>query len=91
MIEFDMSTHNKGMNDNNPLVFGPFEDLTPAHKYTVMEEVAHALLYNTPVAPELTAVNESAIYYMYRWLSTQFQMDVKVAAKVRGQHFPCTG
>lgn len=81
MIDFDMDSLHKGMNYNFPLVNGPFEDLTPAQKYTVMEEVAQALLLDTVPAPDRTAINESAIYYVYRWLLLQFA-DVDDGAEV---------
>lgn len=71
--DLDADDTSAGLNYNLPLIHGPFEDLTPAQKYTVMEEVATALLHDTMVAPELTAVNESAIYYVFMWLLRRFQ------------------
>ncbi|MEW5318763.1 MAG: hypothetical protein WDW38_009956 [Sanguina aurantia] len=83
MIDFDMDMGNHGMNDNDPLVDAPFEALSPAMKYTVMEEVARALLDETQPAPKRTAVNESAIYYVFQWLLAQFE-DVQGGAEVWG-------
>lgn len=64
----------EGMHDNEPLVDGPFEDLSPAQKYTVMEGVAKALLQHTAEIPKLTAVNESAIYYVFMWLKNRIDV-----------------
>lgn len=82
MIDFDRDDMGIGLNDNEPLIQGPFEDLTPAEKYTVMEEVAHALLHDTPVAPMRTAINESAIYYVFTWLLRQFEDEPDLGAEV---------
>ncbi len=57
---------------DDPLISAPFERLKRNEKYAVLEEVTRALLSETPTCPKLTAINESAIYYVYRWLAEQF-------------------
>lgn len=71
MISEDVD--DKGMNSNMPLVDGPFERLTPAQKYTVMEEVAQALFHESSIIPQLSAINESSIYYVFMWLLRRFE------------------
>lgn len=61
----------EGLNFGIPLVRGPFQRLTGPQKYTVLEEVTTQLVTETPV-PVQTAINESAIYYVFRWLEQIF-------------------
>ena len=44
-----------------------FDPLNDGQKCTIWEAVCHALFYDTPKAPELSAVNESAIYYVFKY------------------------
>lgn len=69
---FDSADLDVGMAGGAYLTRGPFQALSPADKYYVMERVAHGLLLETPTTPELTAINEGAIYYVYMWLKEQF-------------------
>jgi hypothetical protein len=55
----------------------------PKQKFTVWEDVCTALFTPTPV-PVQTALNESAIYYVYAWLTQQFNDDLGVAGPVWG-------
>eukprot|EP00884_Botryococcus_braunii_P016107 jgi/Botrbrau1/317/Bobra.0022s0279.1 len=71
MLEVYMLDPREGLNYNVPLTEGPFENLTTAQKLTVLEEVAEALLTVTPV-PQLTAVKENAIEYVFQYLKQQF-------------------
>ncbi|KAJ3295000.1 hypothetical protein HK104_003111 [Borealophlyctis nickersoniae] len=64
-----------GLSFGNPIIKGPFERLSTPEQYTVLEQVTKALIQPTPTPPELTAINESAIYYVYRWLFLQFEQD----------------
>ncbi|KAJ3279189.1 hypothetical protein HK104_001684, partial [Borealophlyctis nickersoniae] len=76
MIDFHrMSTefgHDEGLNYGEPIIQGPFERLSTAEKYTVLEQVTKALIEPTPMPPKQTAVNESAIYYVFGWLRQEF-------------------
>ncbi|KXZ43403.1 hypothetical protein GPECTOR_91g557 [Gonium pectorale] len=62
----------EGLNFGIPLIVGAFERLSLPQKYTVLEQVTRALLQPTPACPSLTAVSESAIYYVYAWLQMEF-------------------
>ncbi|KAG2449850.1 hypothetical protein HYH02_005373 [Chlamydomonas schloesseri] len=71
------------LNYGDPLIQAPFEQLGKNEKYAVLEDVTRALLLETPSCPKLTAINESAIYYVYRWLAEQFD-DVDSGEEVWG-------
>jgi hypothetical protein len=64
---------NEGLNYGFPITEGPFERLTTPQKLTVLEEVAEALLTETPV-PQLVSLNENAIYYVFRWINQEFDV-----------------
>eukprot|EP00884_Botryococcus_braunii_P013263 jgi/Botrbrau1/21938/Bobra.0249s0061.1 len=63
----------EGLNYGFPITEGPFERLTTPQKLTVLEEVAEALLTETPV-PQLFSLNENAIYYVFRWINQEFDV-----------------
>jgi hypothetical protein len=71
MLELYRQSPREGLNYGYPLTEGPFERLTSAQKLTVLEEVAEALLTETPVPP-LRAVTEQAIYYVFCYIHLQF-------------------
>jgi len=75
----------KKLNYGCQLVQGAFEKLTTPQQFTVLEDVSTALLTDTPTCPTLNAVNESAVYYVYKWLEEQFD-DVEIGVEVWGQH-----
>eukprot|EP00600_Ochromonadales_sp_CCMP1393_P008345 CAMPEP_0174976520 /NCGR_PEP_ID=MMETSP0004_2-20121128/13070_1 /TAXON_ID=420556 /ORGANISM="Ochromonas sp., Strain CCMP1393" /LENGTH=74 /DNA_ID=CAMNT_0016227543 /DNA_START=81 /DNA_END=302 /DNA_ORIENTATION=- len=55
------------LNYGYPLIVGEFENLTTSQKFTVLHDVATALLKDTgDTCPSLNHVNEGAIYYVYR-------------------------
>jgi hypothetical protein len=54
-------------------------------KFTVWEDVCTALFTPTPV-PVQTALNESAIYYVYAWLTEEFNNEVQEAAEIWGKY-----
>lgn len=64
---------------------GPFERLTDPQKYSVLEAATIALTQPTDTCPELTALNESAIYYVYAWLKQQFSDDVEIGEDAWGE------
>lgn len=70
---------------SNIPVVGPFGRLTNPQKLTVLLEVTKALITETAV-PELTAVNEGAIDYVFDYLRDAFMhKDIQEAEKRWGQ------
>jgi hypothetical protein len=64
-----------GLNYGERLTWGPFEQLTDPQKMAVLEEVAEALLTETPV-PVQKSTAENAIYYVFRWIVEQFKSEI---------------
>lgn len=65
------------LDGNEPDIVGPFADLSPARKYTVLESVTEALLEETEETPELTEINEGAIRYVFEWLKSRIESDLE--------------
>jgi hypothetical protein len=74
----------EGLNYGERVTYGPFEQLTGPQKVAVLEEVAEALLTETPV-PVQKSIPENAIYYVYRWIFQQIESDVDVQEEIWGQ------
>ena len=55
------------------LVHGPFEHLEPPEQYAVLHEVCLYLFEQTDDVPTQTAVNESAIYWIFRYIKYQIE------------------
>jgi hypothetical protein len=78
----------------------PFATLSDVEKITVWEDVMGALLFpvGRPLregrpdrghpqrSPKLTALNESAIHWVYQYLAAQFEEDLELAEDVWGAH-----
>lgn len=61
------------LNYGEPLICGRFEDLHTREQFAVLENVAISLLtHNSAEVPVLDEYNEGAIYYIYKWLMSQF-------------------
>eukprot|EP00884_Botryococcus_braunii_P013266 jgi/Botrbrau1/21940/Bobra.0249s0063.1 len=73
-----------GLNWGRPVTEGPFEELPTPQKLAVLEEVAEALLTETPV-PAHSSITENAIYYVYRWILEQIESDVTEQEEIWGQ------
>ena len=71
IIDFKRDDEEGKLNFGCPLIVGPFERLSPKQQISVLEEVAIALLTETSACPELTAINERAVYYVFMWLKGQ--------------------
>ncbi|KXZ43519.1 hypothetical protein GPECTOR_88g462 [Gonium pectorale] len=84
MMDFETYSGGEGLNWGEPLAEGPFERLTLAQQYTVLEEVSYALLKPTPSCLFLTAIRENAVFYVYAWLQGQFADDCESAEEVWG-------
>jgi hypothetical protein len=56
------------------LIRGPFQHLSTNQQLSVLYQVASALLTKTKV-PELTAINESAVYYVYKFVQHWVDQD----------------
>lgn len=84
MAEDGIDAGSRKLNFGLPLVVGPFQRLTEPQKYAVLEDVTTALLTPTPSVPRLSAVNESAIYYVFRWLYQQFD-DLEAGEEIWGE------
>jgi hypothetical protein len=84
MVEMYKDWPEDGLNHGDPLTVGPFERLTSEQKLTVLEEVAEALLTETPLPP-LRVVTENAIYYVFCYISAQFGRPCSQGEFVWGQ------
>lgn len=67
-----------------PITTGPFERLTTFQQLTVLEDVTMALLTETPV-PKLTAVNENAIYWVFRQIAAVFYDEAEMGEVMFGE------
>jgi hypothetical protein len=84
ILDFYQSWPEGGLNWGRPVTEGPFEQLTAPQKVAVLEEVAEALLTETPVPPH-SSITENAIYYVYRWILEQMESDVEEQEEIWGQ------
>ena len=55
------------VSDMEPMVSVPFDGLSTPQKCAVLLEMCRALFEKTGEIPELTAVNESAVYWVFAW------------------------
>mmetsp|Transcript_3566 Transcript_3566/g.5565 ORF Transcript_3566/g.5565 Transcript_3566/m.5565 type:complete len:302 (+) Transcript_3566:88-993(+) len=73
LFDDDHFEKNPELNYGYPLIEGEFENLTTLRKFTVLHDVAIALLTDTgDTYPSLNHINEGAIYYVYRWAIERF-------------------
>jgi len=55
-----------------------FNRLTSTEQVTVVERLARYLLYETSDTPELTAINEAAVYAIFKTLAVEIEIEIDV-------------
>ena len=71
-------------NDFEKKINVPFKFLSEPQKFTLLEDVANGFLVESNSCPELYALNESAIYFIYQWIIEDFKQGLSKAIGIWG-------
>lgn len=80
------SKHKDILTDVGKKFRGRFSKLTKRQQFTVLEDIARCLLIESSSCVELTALNESAVYFIYYWIIRGFTDDVHLGIELWGNY-----